>query len=460
MSWQDALAALVPPGAAFAGPVDLLAYARDTSVLPPGTPQLVLRPADAAQVAAVLGAASRLRVPVYARGGGSMYAGGVNPHAGGVVLDLSGLDRILEVAPDRGVVVVEAGVRFTRLLAALEPYGQTIGIVPLTAPAGTIGGAINAHALGTGSPRHQSMADEVAGLEVALADGTLLSTGSAAFGTPHFFRQAGGPDLTGLFLGAEGTLGVVTKAAVWLHPAPRVREVLCLGFAEVAHAGVFLTEIQRRELLGCVWYGAGYEQASVRARVKDDPAPPAFVVGLELGGSRAEVDGARARFIELAGHCGGGEYAPFARVYFESLRGEQAHWYTFAGYFAGRRSAILLASLPCEGLPAFVDALARWRGAHGEFGWGGATVLCRRGLHAAVLMFYDEPAQWAAAQERLGAVARELAALGAVPYKSGKAWAEVIQAQGAHAAMLARLKAALDPSGVLGPGNLGLGDPA
>lgn len=456
MNWQDQLAALVPGGAALTDPVDLLAYGRDTSVLAPGSAGLVLRPADAAQVAAVLGAATRLKVPVYARGGGSMYAGGVNPHAGGVVLDLSGLDRVLEVDPGRGVVVVEAGVRFTRLARVLEPYGQTIGIVPLTAPVGTLGGAINAHALGTGSPRHQSLADEVVGLEVALADGTLLATGSAAFGAGHFFRQAGGPDLTGLFLGAEGTLGVITKAALWLHPAPRVRQVLCLGFADPAHAALYLEDLQRRELLGCVWYGAGYEQASVRARVRDDPDPPGFVVGLELGGSQAEVDGARDRLVELAGHWQGRDYPPFAQAYFEALRGEQSHWYTFAGYFAGRRTAILMASMPCAGLAGFVEAVGRWRAAHAEFGWAGATVLCRRGVHAAVLMFYDEPAQWAAAQARLAQVARELLALGAVPYKSGKVWGEAIQAQAPHAALLARLKAALDPAGVLGPGNLGI----
>lgn len=73
-----------------------------------------------------------VEVPVYLRGGGTMYAGGANPHAGGLVIDLSRMTRVLELDLARGVVVVEAGIRFADLLAQLETHGQTVGIVPLT----------------------------------------------------------------------------------------------------------------------------------------------------------------------------------------------------------------------------------------------------------------------------------------------------------------------------------------
>ncbi|MEQ8662981.1 MAG: FAD-binding oxidoreductase, partial [Gammaproteobacteria bacterium] len=173
----------------FTDAVDLLAYRRDCSVVAPGEPALVARPRDAGEVAAVIARAVAARAPLYVRGGGSMYAGGVNPHAGGIVLDMAGMDTILELDLARGIVVVEPGVRFGALLEALAPHGQTVGIVPLTGPTATVGGAVSAHALGTGSPRHQSMGDCVAGLEVLLADGTRLRTGSAACTGAGFFQR-------------------------------------------------------------------------------------------------------------------------------------------------------------------------------------------------------------------------------------------------------------------------------
>ncbi|MGB1881318.1 MAG: FAD-binding oxidoreductase, partial [Gammaproteobacteria bacterium] len=154
--------------------VDLLSYRRDCSVVKPGCADLAIQPRSVEDVQAVVRRASRDATPLYARGGGSMYAGGVNPHAGGIVLDMTQMNRILEIDLKRGIAVVEPGVRFGALLEALAPHGMTIGIVPLTGPTATLGGAVSAHALGTGSPRHQSMGDCVAGLEVVLSNGTVL----------------------------------------------------------------------------------------------------------------------------------------------------------------------------------------------------------------------------------------------------------------------------------------------
>ena len=92
-------------------PIDLLTYQRDCSSVAPGRAGQVIRPTDAAQVADALRAANSAAVPVYVRGGGTMYAGGTNPHAGGVVLDLGGLDRILDIDTARGVVLLLRAMR-------------------------------------------------------------------------------------------------------------------------------------------------------------------------------------------------------------------------------------------------------------------------------------------------------------------------------------------------------------
>ncbi|CAN0453436.1 unnamed protein product, partial [Phaeothamnion confervicola] len=246
--------------ALYADPIDLLNYRRDCSMVAAGKADLAAQPCSAEEVIEIVKQAAAHATPIYVRGGGTMYAGGANPHAGGLVIDVSRMTRVLDLDLARGVVVVEPGIRFADLLAQLAVHGQTIGIVPSTGPAATVGGAVSAHALGTGTPRQQSMGDSVAGLEVVLADGRRLRTGSAACQDAGFFqRYCIGPDLTGLFIGADASFGVVTAIALWLYPLPVARETFCLGFAEPAAAARFLIDVQSRELTRNVWYAAGYE---------------------------------------------------------------------------------------------------------------------------------------------------------------------------------------------------------
>jgi len=445
-------------------PVDLLSYRRDCSVVTPGRPELAVQARNAREVAAVVAQAAANRQPLYVRGGGTMYAGGANPHAGGVVVDLSRMTEVLELDLARGIVVVAAGIKFTALLEYLKPHGQTIGIVPSTGPAATVGGACSAHALGTGSPRHQSLGDCVAGLEVVLADGSLVRTGSAACqGAGFFQRYCMGPDLTGLFLGADGAFGIITAVALWLYPAPAVRETFCLGFPDALHGANFLSAMQAAELTRDLWYAAGYEAAAVRARVlaaqpaTDPTSVPGFCLGFEVGGAtQRELSATRARFYALAANHGGRDYAAYDEVYFRRLRHDETYWYAFAGYFARSRCAILMTSLPCDRLPAFLAVVDEARRHSPHFTWGAAVVACRRGLHGGVLAFYDERTEWESMQSATQTVADALWVAGCVPYKSGKLWAAQLRASGGYFALLERVKRGLDPSGMLGPGNLGL----
>ena len=459
----QALAADLDGTTVYADPIDLLSYRRDCSMVAVGRAELAVQPGSAAEVVTIVAHAAARAVPVYLRGGGTMYAGGANPHAGGLVIDLSRMTRVLELDLARGVVVVEPGIRFADLLAQLEVHGQTVGIVPLTGPAATVGGALSAHALGTGSARHQSMGDCVAGLEVVLADGTQLRTGSAACRDAGFFqRYCLGPDLTGLFIGADATLGVVTAIALWLYPLPALRETFCVGFTEIAAAGRFLSEVQARELTRNVWYAAGYEGGTVRARVGaahpavDPSTLPNYCIGFDLGGDHADIKTDHQRLLALAASHGGGDCAIFDDSYFRNLRFEANYWYSFAGYFTRSRCGILMTSLPCDRLVDFCAAVDGLRARWPAFVWGAATVVCRRGLHGGVMAFYDEQSQWPAMQEVITDATAALRAAGCVPYKSGKIWAGEVRAASAYFSVLERIKRGLDPHGMFSPGNLGL----
>lgn len=462
-NWVDELAQVIDGGAILRDRVDLLSFTRDASDCVPGDPQAVVRARTPEEVSEVLRFAAPRKVPVYSRGAGTMYAGGVNPVAGGIVFDATAMNRIIDIDETRGLVVVEPGVLFTRLLSELESKGLTIGIVPSTGSSATVGGAVSSNALGTGSAKFQSMADEVAGLEVVLADGRIVRTGTGASAAAGFFQRfAIGPDLTGLFLGGDGTMGIVTKIALWTHPLPEYQETLCIGFPDYPSGAAFVSGVQIRDLTRNVWYGAGYDAVAVAGRMKgidpaaDPAAHPKIVFGLDMGGYEEEVVRDHARLLEIAADHGGAEHAPFNEGYFKTLRRDQKFWYSFAGYYAPSRCSILMSSLPADGIPRFLDQVNAWRGEHSEFLWGAAVVLCRRGLHGGVMTFYDEASQWDEARTTVQSCISRLMEIGCVPYKSGKIWASAVQGLDGYHSTLTKIKQSLDPEGILAPGNLGL----
>ena len=455
----------------FTDPIDLLAYTRDTSVVPRGIPQAIARPNNLHGLQALITQAnessSPLHKPIYVRGAGSMYAGGVNPHAGGLVLDTTGLNKIIEINLERGIVVVEPGVLFGELLKTLNPLGVTIGVVPMTGPAATIGGAASSHALGTGSTRHQSFADEVVGLEVVLADGSVVRTGSAAAEQAGFFaRHAFGPDLTGLFLGADATMGVISKLALWLHPLPEEQETVCLGFDSAEDAAACIAALQTQEVLGEVWYASVYDSQAISGRMsaafdakltgKPGDSWSKYAIGFDFGGRKGTLKRSVQHVRAVSKLHGGINFPEFSEFFYRKLRYDETFWYSFAGYFTRSRCGLLMTSLPPDRLPIFYQIINDMRDNFPDFLWAPGAILCRRGLHGGVIAFYDEQEQWEAMRHALAICADELLKSGCVPYKSGKIWAEQLGALGPHHDLLSRLKTAMDPNGILSPGNLGL----
>jgi FAD/FMN-containing dehydrogenase len=199
---------------------DYLAY--DISGRGAQAPALIARPhsvVEACEVVRLTVEAGRAIVP---RGGGMSYTGGYHVTGeGAVLLDLRGLDRVEEIAETDGYVVVEAGCSWAVLHEALAARRlRTPFFGPLSGIAATIGGALSQNAAFFGSAQHGVSADSVLGLEIILANGTLLRTGSWASEGRRPFQRAYGPDLTGLFLGDCGALGVKARVALKIQPMP------------------------------------------------------------------------------------------------------------------------------------------------------------------------------------------------------------------------------------------------
>jgi alkyldihydroxyacetonephosphate synthase len=212
----------------------------------PARPGVVARPADTAEVAAVLRCCNEAGVPVTAAGGRSGVCGGSVPVFGGVSLDCCGLDGLEEVHPATSLVDVRAGTFVDDLENELRAvHGITLGHWPQSVELATIGGSIACRGAGQYSTRYGKIEDMVAGLEVVLADGTIVRTGAMA-GHGAGPRSAMGPDLTSLFVGSEGTLGVITSARLRCHPAATEERRAAWAFPSFAEGLEALRRTLRR----------------------------------------------------------------------------------------------------------------------------------------------------------------------------------------------------------------------
>jgi alkyldihydroxyacetonephosphate synthase len=174
---------------------------------------LVARPADTAQVAAVMRICNEARIPVIPACGRSGGCGGLVPVFGGVTLDLTDMGGIVAIDETSMIAIVRPATFLIDLENDLRARGFTLGHWPQSVEVAMLGGALACRGAGQLAGRYGKIEDMVDGLEVVLADGTILRTGGAP-------RASAGPDLTQLFVGSEGTLGVITECRMRLRRKP------------------------------------------------------------------------------------------------------------------------------------------------------------------------------------------------------------------------------------------------
>jgi glycolate oxidase len=200
-------------------------------------PDAVALPRSTQAVAAILRFANQYKIPVTARGAGHGYVGGCVPMEGGIALSLMRLNRIKEINAGDFVAVVQAGVVTQELQEAVEKKGLYYPPDPASRAHSTIGGNIASNAGGPRCLKYGVTREYVLGLEVVLADGTVVKLG----GRTH--KNKAGFDLTRLFVGSEGLLGIVTEATLKLLPLPPYRACLAAGFASTRDASRALRAI-------------------------------------------------------------------------------------------------------------------------------------------------------------------------------------------------------------------------
>lgn len=413
----------------------------------------VARPSSAAEVAAVLRVCDDARVPVTAAAGRSGVCGASVPVYGGVVLDCCGLAGIVDVDDTSLVLDVRAGTFGDVLEEELRSgYDVTLGHWPQSVALSTVGGWLACRSAGQYSTRYGKIEDLVAGLDVVLADGRTVHTGGAP-------RAAVGPDLTQLFVGSEGTLGVITGARLRVHPRPPTERRATYGFGSFAAGLDACRRILRRGATPAVLrlYDAAEGQ---RSFATGDALHPLLV--LDEGDETLVA----AVATVVADECGDAEPLDPALVgtwlehrndvsALEALigRGYVVDTMEIAGRWRDLPRIYEAAIAALRAVPGTMVASAHQSHSYPD---GACLYFTFAGQPDADERERYYRAAWDAAT---GAV---LAGGGALSHHHGVGLNRarfVADALGEGATVLGALKAALDPHGILNPGKLGLPSP-
>ena len=261
-------------------------------------PDIAVAPTTSAEVAAILGYANRYHIPVTTRGAGYGYVGGCVPVQGGILLSTERLDKILEISSTDFVAITQPAVITGKLQKAALAQGLFYPPDPASRDHCSIGGNIATNAGGPRCLKYGVTRSYVLGLEVALADGSLVRLG----GRVH--KNKTGFDLIGMFVGSEGLLGVITEATLRLLPLPPARATLSAGFVSMRHAAAAVQAVFQAGYLPCAVEVA--DHFTLQAARRDLPEAQRAVIPpgnahllIEIDGQVASVAGEAMMLQEL-----------------------------------------------------------------------------------------------------------------------------------------------------------------
>jgi FAD/FMN-containing dehydrogenase len=239
-SLQSAFAAIVGEPHVLTAPADMAPYTRDWRKQYGAQAEAVLRPAGRAEVAALVALCARERIAIVPQGGNTGLSGGSVPtgETREVVLSLSRLNRIRGVDALNDTLTAEAGCVLADVQRAAEEAGRLFALSLAAEGSCQVGGALSTNAGGVNVLRYGNAREQVLGLEVVLPDGRVWD------GLRALRKDNTGYDLKQIFVGAEGTLGVITAAVLRLHPRPTAQATAWIGLADPAHAVALLAGLR------------------------------------------------------------------------------------------------------------------------------------------------------------------------------------------------------------------------
>ncbi|MDQ3981448.1 MAG: FAD-binding protein, partial [Actinomycetota bacterium] len=367
-------------------------HGRDESPLPAAPPDAVAFPASTAEVAAVLRTCNRHGIPVVPFGAGTSLEGHVLATSGGVCIDLTRMDEIVDVRVDDMDVTVQAGVTRVALNERLARDGLFFPVDP--GADATIGGMAATGASGTTTVRYGAMRENVLALEVVLADGRVITTAHRAR------KSSAGYDLTRLMVGSEGTLGVITQVTLRTYGLPEAISGAVCRFPDLAGAVRAVTTVlqlgipvARAELLDELAITAINEYAGLAY-------PVAPLLLFEFHGSTREVEEQGANVAEVVAEHGGTGYraALDAKERAELWRARHESFYASLALRPGARA---ITTDVCVPISRLAECIAATQADVAELAIT-ATIVGHVGdgnFHVMALVDPDDPGETAAAEE-------------------------------------------------------------
>jgi alkyldihydroxyacetonephosphate synthase len=424
---------------------------------PIGPPAAVVQPATTADVVAVVAIARAVGAPLVPYGAGTGVQAGATPLQGSIVVDLGAMQRIHSMSASDQRATVEPGVLLGDLDRALEPHGLMVGHDPWSQPIASVGGATSTNGVGYMAGKYGSMGEQVLGMEVVLATGEVIEVRPLP-------KSSTGPQLRSLLIGAEGTLGLITRVDVRVFPIPETRLLTGYWFPRF-EAG--LRAVQEMQAIGLrpamVDFEEGVKQLPALGAQPDTPSEMYFT----FDGFREEAAAQAARADAICRACEGapmdqGEPQRFwdtrhgsAERYIEQ-RQQGSPWST-RRWAASHVNITLPASAILEYRERAAQALARHNMVLTASGlWAMPELYSVRFEHAAP----DSPAAFDEVERGTDEGLR-LAHLmgGSMEYCHGVGlrYAHLMDSElGSGLNVLRRIKRAVDPDGLLNPGKLGL----
>lgn len=428
-------------------------HSRDASSHTPTLPAAVVWPETTAEVSAIARYANENAIPLVGWGAGTSIEGNPIPVRGGIVVDFSHMNRILAVHAADFQVTVQPGILYKDMNATLARHG--LFFAPDPGANASIGGMVANNAAGIRTVKYGATRDNVLALEVVLASGEVIRTGSRSV------KQSAGYDLTHLIVGSEGTLGLVTEATLKLAPLPEHFSAVTAAFPSVEAAAQAVFEIIGGGLGPSALELLDGETVAVLAEAGGFDLAAAPTLFMEFtGASPASLEEILALAQEICDGLGCLRFTPgLGREARNRLWSARHHLFeTLVRHYAGRTYLLTDAAVPISAYPELVaygsaqaDELGLSVGFIGHAGDGN--------LHTAIFFPPDDPAVRQRAESYNDRLTRKAISLGGTctgEHGVGSGKAKYLEAEfGPGAVALMRgIKNLLDPKGILNPGKV------
>ncbi|MEM9796576.1 MAG: FAD-linked oxidase C-terminal domain-containing protein [Pseudomonadota bacterium] len=433
------------------GKSDLALHGRSETWHSEMPPDAVTYPKDTAEVAAIACMCTHHRIPLIGWGTGTALEGHASAPRGGLTVDFRHMDQVLDILPEDQLVRVQPGCTREALNTELRASGLMFPVDP--GANASLGGMAATRASGTTAVKYGTMRDQVRALEVVLADGRIIRTGTQAA------KSSSGYDLTGLFVGSEGTLGLITELTLRLHPQPEDVSAAICGFPDTASAIACVIEATQ---LGLSPARIEYvDAATTRILNAADGAalPESPHLLLEFHGPGSIVAEEATRFGALTTEHGGSDYRwatrPEDRTALWSMRHRAYH--TILAARPGSTAIVTDVCVPISKLGEAIDRAADQIAATDLHG----PILGHVGdgnYHAILLIDVDDPAEVATAKrlsDTMASHAIELGGTATGEHGVGLGKLHLMEAEHGPAwDVMSAIKRALDPDGIMNPGKL------